>query len=403
MIEIDEFYEISRGLEKHHSVFYALWDVGKIIFTETVPRAGVQFDLEGNALCFYFNPEYWKTLTLHQKEFVICHECLHIVLNHGARIRDSKEQERTNIAIDIVVNHMLLNKFGFDRTQLDNDYCWVDNIFPEGTPDNMHFEYYYNLLPSIPCKYMTVDSHDGLANSDWRELGEQINNKLSPSEKEFLKDIVDKHFEKNPAGKNAGNWWTFVNIDKVKPKKKWETIIKQWSKKYLKNDHKDMEQWAVLNRRFVFLKSDMFIPSEMEIEHETYYSNKIDVHFYMDTSGSCRGHSQRFFNAAKSLPKERFDVKVRCFDTQVYDVDTDIGKLYGYGGTSFQVIEQSILNNMQLNKSEYPESVFVVTDGMGDHVQPKYPERWHFFLTYDYKRYIPKESLKNTYDLKDFE
>ena len=51
---------------------------------------------------------------------------------------------------------------------------------------------------------------------------------------------------------------------------------------------------------------------------------------------------------------------------------------------------------------KYPGAVFVITDGFGNEVRPKHPERWHWFLTErNMKTFIPEKSA--VHSLKDFD
>ncbi len=203
-LSIDEFFEISRSLEDKHAIFYKLWEIGRPVFTRSpkVPTAEVRMDRDGNGISFLFNYDWWQKITPYTRKFIICHEMLHLILNHGIRIRDAKTGANTivNKALDVVVNHLLLKRFKFDRTFLqgpphpmtkDNtgpeQYCWVDTAFdPKNDPslkgkfppDNMSFEYYYNLLPKN-----SIDPH-------WKpKQGDVIYNK---STKQFGKVIVTK-------------------------------------------------------------------------------------------------------------------------------------------------------------------------------------------------------------------
>src|SRR5574343_1955448 len=81
----EEFLHISRDLEKFHAIFYRMWMMGKPNFTEESPTAFVRFDKNGDFLYFGINPKFWNELDFYNKLFVICHECLHVVLNHGMR------------------------------------------------------------------------------------------------------------------------------------------------------------------------------------------------------------------------------------------------------------------------------------------------------------------------------
>jgi hypothetical protein len=198
------------------------------------------------------------------------------------------------------------------------------------------------------------------------------------------------------AGNVAGNIWKLMSTKYVAPKRKWETVIKKWCTKQIKDSIKDVEQWTRTNRRFTFLDKELILPTEMEIDELENEKDKIQVCFFLDTSGSCMDLADRFWKAAKSLPENKFDIKLYCFDTRVYEVDIKKGKLYGFGGTSFSILESYV------KKAEnYPKAVFVITDGYGDTINPKYPQRWHWFLSTSHTSCV--NSNCNIYQLSNFE
>lgn len=422
----DEFLSLSLELEKHHGVFYHLWQMGHPQFTDKVSTAGVTFDKVGEVINFWINPEFWATQTPIQKQFVICHECGHIILNHGKRMQNNGNPDLTNQALDVVVNHSLVDRFGFDRKEVDptNKYCWLDTVFDpkDNIPPNKTFEFYFNKL-NIKAKQdgnngngdgqgspgdkkspggNILDDHEKLGDSDFGKVIEQLNEDLSDGEKDGLKAVIQKHFEpednKNKkAGTGTGGMWVFAKGEKVKKKKKWETVIKKWAMKFMKDDSE--EQWVRTNRRMLFFDGDLIIPTEADTEGMA--DDRIQVWFFQDTSGSCSGFVDRFFNAASSLPTDRFDVKMHCFDTQVFETTLESKKLYGFGGTSFKCIEDYIQSYCKKHNCNYPKAVFCITDGYGDIVKPQNPTVWYWFLSCDYKYCIPKES--KVFMLKDFE
>lgn len=459
-----EFFEISRILECHHTVFYAMWEMGKPIYSQGVERSAVKFDNRGENVRFYVNPHFWTSLSSYEKSFIIAHECLHIILNHGGRTVDSDDEMVASVAMDLVVNHMLERDFGFVRNRLSfaEEIFWVETTFPPelNVPTNEIFEFYFNLIKEMLGKnemeinQSLVDDHSqmsaggmGSGEGDPQEGGkeggdgdeqnedaegdgnkpddngmshpfdcgplpdwlqEEINNELSVSEAKSLNEAI-KNFQELgdstagglQAGKMAGSFQYFVPKQNVKTKRKWETVIKEWSRKFNKQDFDSMEQWSVRNRRLNCLGSDLMLPSE--IDREVDIEGKIEVLFFQDTSGSCSGYIDRFFKAAESLPKDRFDVRLFCFDTQTYETNFKTRKLYGFGGTSFSIIEQRIQSEISKGTIKgYPKAVFVITDGYGDHVHPQIPKNWYWFLTPQSGTYcIPKEC--NIYKLSDYE
>ena len=442
----EEWLEICRELEARHSIFYKCWELGRPYFVEGIGTARVQFDPSGDFLAFEFDPKFWRETTFYDKLFVISHECLHIILNHGVRTRDAKDRQKANIALDLVVNHALVNSFSFNRSKLSMDtLCWVDTIFPDATvSDTESFEYYYNLMPeSISLKdllCMLADDHSGFsgqgsgASKDKKQgdgkdksdeggkaaeglseeeldkarerLMDKLGEGLSDEEIQSLENFFDKHFSdsdphvgRSPVGTGS---WVMANIRKAPKKKKWETIITKWSMKYMKYDYDEEEQWAKMNRRITLLPRDLIIPSEVDVDHLE--EDRLPVFFFLDTSGSCWGFKDRFFKAALSLPPERFDLRLFCFDTAVQETTLESGKIYGGGGTAFSVCEQHIQKLMKTEGIAYPEAVFMITDGYGDQLNPQHPERWKFFMTYkggNNLYCLPKQG--QVYYLQDFE
>ena len=204
------------------------------------------------------------------KLFTICHEALHIVLNHGIRTRDSRKTngQAANVALDVVVNHTLVKNFGFNREDIEDwsEFCWVDTVFKDKNPtppDNEMFEYYYNLFEKTYGKNGMgesgpglVDDHDSMkeGSENWNKVIDNLNSGMTEEEKESLKSTVEKHFQGEPeqknktedkkAGSGTGGQWTFAGTSHVQKKAKWETIIKKWSKKYINDKEKDQEQWT---------------------------------------------------------------------------------------------------------------------------------------------------------------
>lgn len=412
--DTDEFFSLSRDLEKYHSIFDRLWAFGTPVFSKDIKIAAVYFDSIGNSLDFKINPDFWALQNNIQKQFIIAHECLHVILYHGFRIikLNSSQRDIANIALDLVVNHSLVNRFGFKRSDIDpnNIYCWVDNVFKDPVPDNKYYEYYYNLLEKLEPPLdgggedgtgpSLVDDHESLDSFNCPDFENKMKELFSDSSTEQIFDFIqdqtkDLESTAQEAGCSPGNLCKYASAGFVKPKKKWETVIKKWASKYLKDI--DEEQWARRNRRLEFMSNDFMIPSTQEVEE--YEKDRIKVFFFQDTSGSCSGFIDRFFNAAKSLPPDRFDVKMHCFDTRVFETTLESRKLYGFGGTSFSCIERYLQDYIKKNNEKYP-TVFVITDGYGDTINPQFPKKWHWFIDGSFYL-IPKES--NKYNLKDFE
>lgn len=391
-LSAEEYLALSVALEKHHSVFQKLWYLGRPIFSHTTPRASVLFNAAGENLDFIINHKFWISKTLNQKAFTVAHECLHVILNHGLRIKNCANKRLAGLAMDVVANHLLIDRFGFSRLEIDpeNELCWIDTVFPDqpNLPIDKSFEYYYNLLENSKIIPTTEHQHEEI--QDFSDLISKLDKELPLENKSGLETLINYH-----GGSESAKLWTIVNLPKIKTKRKWETVITRWAKKQLKEAQE--EQWALPSRRLTLISDELLVPSEFEIE--TFEKDKVEVWAFQDTSGSCAHFKTRFFKAFKSLPQDRFDLKMHCFDTRVYEASLSEGKLYGFGGTSFRCIDEYIKSNLKLNQ-RHP-FIWILTDGYGDTVSPSRPEKWYWFLSHDYKNYIPNKS--NIFMLKDFE
>lgn len=403
----DEFIQISQKLQQYYSVFYALWENGKIVFDNNIKTASVAEDYDGDGISFLFNKQFWDSLDEYNRLFVICHEMLHIVLFHCRRMRELNH-EIANIAVDIVTNHMLVSIYGFDREKIQNweQYCWVDTVFKDNPPSpNYNFEYYYLILSNQDISELSsvsgVDEHNYSFDVP-RYMREHIN-EFSDDIISQIQDIADNEPYNNTGCVNKGNTpegiWKDIVIKNKKKKQKWETIINKFAAKIYMNSDLYETQWAYVNRRFTNIPADIILP------YDYYYDGKdrrIDLWFFIDASGSCSIHNDRFFNVVRSVPYEKFKTRLFSFDTEVYELDITKPRIRGGGGTSFSCIEKYIQKEIEFKKVKYPSAVFLITDGYGDMLNAQYPYRWCILLTPngDTKCFSKKSHI---YKLSDFE
>lgn len=426
----EDFDNIFWDLERFHSIFYQIVSMGYPTLTTALPTAAVAFNEKGKQIEFLFNPDFWNSLDEYNRSFVICHECLHVILNHGVRLKKLYPQI-ANQAADIVINHMLVDKFGFDREKILNwqNFCWIDTIFKdnhETIDKHRSFEYYYQKITNDPNaeQKMTMDMHDFLeefSEEIMKELGEKVADEMYPDD---VKDAIgkmehewkdSKDAEKSkegkmvePSGDKHGEPGEPPIPGECKKKlsakkkilKKWEQVVKRWTKRALKDV--DKEQWVRRARRFTTINKDLLIPSEAS--EEAYAKDKIDVLFFMDASGSCWDYQDRFFAAAKSLNPAVFTAHLLARSTEVREMKENTS--HGGGSDDFRCMENYILKQIKEGKlKKYPSLVFHVTDGYdcsGVMMTCKYPKRWHWFITPNgTHRWIPKECY--IHDLKDFE
>lgn len=427
MITFEDRLEIAKVLENSNSLFRQFWDIGTPTLTKSTQltkTACVAFDLKGNNIAFLWNEDFWNSLDVYTRAFIAGHEMLHVLLSHGRRMLLRKDDEKSNGALDIVVNHLLVDGFGFDREKLCIDwtkYYWVDTVFKDDVipPTNKSYEHYYNLMNSPENRSdggkgkELMDGHgvefndeDGICPNAQSKICEELSEFLTVDDfDDTVKDVIKEHGEQEldpRAGTGIGAWIDFNPSPPKKTIKKWEKILKP-TRKRLVYDYNDCNSWIRENKRLApFLEEDTDIFLETEVEMESYYYEKkaVEIWFFLDYSSSCVEYYDRFYNAVTTLNQNKFDVKKYTFDTKAVEL-TNPNKIYGGGGTKFQCIEDKILEDISKG-SEYPESVFIITDGYGGKVKTRHPERWHWFMTdRSTDKHIPQEST--TYKLKDFE
>ena len=400
----DEWSRLARRLESHHSIFYKMWSSGTPVFTEDINTAAVEFDRVGNCLRLCFNPSFWGSLSEEGKLFAIGHEMLHVILNHGKRCKGIPSERRVagNICMDVVVNHLLVNGFGFDKDAADasvraalgsdevSPLCWVGNVFDGlNLPDDECFEFYYSqYLKSfgdgnsiIACRPNSgcLDDHSSLPQDDMDSLMQGVASGLSRDELHTVFGIIKKHKPGGFAGTAFGSWALVSEQNTSRKKRSWESVIKKWERATISEDYGFGEQWTRRGRRHASLSKNIFLPCDVEAMQMVREDNSVEVLFFLDTSGSCWDLRERFLCAARSLNRRRFDAKIFCFDTAVAEITSQRGRVYGGGGTSFRAVAQKVKEQVH-GRSKHPH-VFILTDGYGDEVSLERPERWHWFIT----------------------
>lgn len=422
MISIDEKIEIAKHLDNSHSLFRKFWDLGDPTFTDKIPTAAVGFNDQGELIEYLFNEEFWNKLPTYDRAFVIAHEMLHILLEHGKRIVDKNaNRDIANKAMDICVNGLLVDNFGFDRSKLvieqviGSPLCWYDTFFKDSkiVKKNREAEYYYNMLMKLEKsgKYQmpnasTVDSH--LAGNEASKVLKNVisNVKESIEGDKKICDIItgfsenkdNKELQKiisdaKLAGFGSGQWLAVMER-KVSFSKKWNNLIKRKDVVCPVYDIVDMETFLKKSKRLQYaMPDDICLPSESMMEEIVIDKDKIQVFMFLDISGSCLAFKDDFYEAYKTIDRRRFAVRIFSFDTSVEELDSKKAQVYGSGGTNFGIIEQCVQKIKKEEKLDKYPHVFVLTDGWGTKVNPQIPENWCWFMTKVHStEYIPKKS-----------
>ena len=440
-----EKIEFLTFFSEKEALFQTLVSMGKIILTDgPYPTAWVTFDKEGQYLNFYFNEVFWNKLTFYERAFIIGHECLHVLLYHGIRINSAEQKDVANIAADLVVNHLLLSKFGFNRAELPiaSSACLRDTVFSkkEKLPAESEatYEKYYDCLlkhiESIKEACASIDEHnpenesgagstaveDSKTDDKQKEEEQEMNSEISSGEmtedditdlitkslgeselkdiKEFVKKIESDLPAENTYGPNpfsahttdASKWKTKQNLS-------WKKIFLKVARNAMKISEKENFQWIRKSRRNNLLPENLFLPHSIDIEELK--QDKLSVQLYIDFSGSCRNLQKDFWLAYDSIPKKLFSIDLYTYSDVIHPVDKKTKQMQGtWGNAPFQIIENNIKSQIKQNKlKKYPDCVVVFTDGHADGVKPEKPENWIWILPKNGSTtsYLPKESKKH--------
>lgn len=384
---LEEYRQISHVLDQHHALFYKMWEYGVPEFTNdsNFPTAAMLFDPKSRMpFKFRFNEDFWQSIDLYTRSFVVAHECLHALLNHPVRSEHMDDGDgNINIAMDISVNHMLVNFFGFDRDKImgAENYCWTDTVFPDKLiSDQYTFEQYYAMLAEeglsgTSGSVGTVDDHSGMNKTDVSDILDAMKNASYEEKSDFL-DVANT-VDPNSTGRRP----LAPPAPVIKPSMAWTKLVKNWKRKALAPPD-ESEQWTSISRRFHLLPDDIVMPAYTEYGDPEFCLAKLKTWLFLDCSGSCNDLYTTFFLASDTIPKKRFKVELFAFSTQVVPLRDreSFVEQHLFGGTSFHAIDRYVQS--RINSGDVPDIILVFTDGEAKHPTAYVmPEKWHWFIS----------------------
>lgn len=417
-------YDYARDLSHHHIIFYKIMELGNPIFDETIKTACIVYQPDTGRMVFALNKEFFESLNKTSKLFMLCHEALHILYEHPFRAVDKElNADIANIAQDIVINELLLKEYGFLKEKLNFNFsiCLVDTVFNENQivsnniAKDMTFMEYYKILE----KEMQDDQDlSDKIKSGFYELDKHNNNLTSVDGKkgtirdmpiELVDDLIETATltltkkEQKDFLKDFGQCRTYIGFGESyfvkeipqQQQKVWQDLVKSKIKSLMNKGSKLQDSFRVENRKFGMLAKGFVIPGEDDL---TFYKpEKYNLYFFMDISGSCFDYKDEFFNIVRTVPEKFFNIRLFSFDTRVVELDIKSPKVYGGGGTRFDIIESKIQETLKEGDkryTKYPDLVMVLSDGDGNKVSPERPKNWTWLLTQNDLRYIDIASSK---------
>jgi len=317
---------------------------------------------------FFYNTEFVKKLSTKKLEFLFAHEIGHCVFDHFGRA-GSRNRQLCNISQDYAINQILADeKIGevIDEVPicLDSQYrglAWeeiYDKLYEKA--EKISMEELLEQLGEQLDDHINEDgnqSKDGKENKDGKGVKRPT---ISKEEKQKIKDEIKEAMIQAASAAGAGKTPAAIQRlikDLTEPKMNWREILRMNIQSIIKNDYSftrpSRKGWGT-GAILPGLKND-----------ET-----IDVAIAVDMSGSIgMDDAKVFFSEIKGIMEqyEDFNVKVWCFDTEVYNYaefsQDNVDELLDYepkggGGTDFDV-------NWTFMKEEgiEPKKFVMFTDG----------------------------------------
>lgn len=345
----------------------------------------------------YYNRKFFNDLDIDEMQFVLCHEVLHVALDHFGR-RTHRDPSWWNMANDYVINGMLVqDKIGkmptkkVDVKDEDGNANQRVGLYDEKYVGWTSEAVYDDLEKRKVKKQMTLDVHLELGKDAKPGGGKGKGPGIELSE-EDLKQIRDEFKNKvlqaaqAAAGKMPASLQRLVDM-LVEPKISWRDLLQQNIQSCITDDF----TWMRPNRKHMY--GGIFLPTLDKDE-------TIDIAIAIDMSGSISDKmASDFLGEVYGIMQQYndFTISILCFDTQVYNFQTftkdTADDLLSYeckggGGTDFDAFWSYWKeNNIEPKKAVvftdgfpfgswgpegYADTLWVITEGAKTRVKPPF-------------------------------
>jgi len=263
----------------------------------------------------YFNPDFLLSLPSSQQDGLLLHEVLHAALSHVLR-RGVRDQERWNIAADIVVNGIIVQQGYFE--------------LPEGgirdhNLEHLSVEEIYELLPQQQHQYCLsiLDLLDG-AEEKYDSLWQAKKAELESHWRNAMQQATTIARTTNQGKLPVGMAREIASLDSAQLN--WRSYL--W--RYLVRTPTDYTEF---DRRFI--GRGLYL--------ETLQGESVKVYIAIDTSGSINPQQLKMFlsevngilNSYPHLECELYYVDTDIYGPDQLNFDSNIPQPKGGGGTSF--------------------------------------------------------------------
>lgn len=339
-----------------------------------------------------FSPTFLEELSDKELDFVMMHEILHVVLQHCLRGED-KDNERYNIAADIVINSTIMHENDDKASSITlSKYGESMHIAPDGKEGYLYTaEEVYEMLQS-----KQKDSDSG--NEKSKKAGNVGSKKGRAGKVQQSRKIMDKPVAKR--WDDHSQWGKFEEDSKlrdvwvknfaecceainVRDKSNNRGTLPMFAQRMLEKLKEPQTDWRTILNDFIqeeicdysfsppdrrFQDSPFFLPDFNEMGKN---DNVSDILFFIDTSGSISDDDMTTAFSEIKGAIDQYDGKLKgwlgFFDAAIIEPkpfssfeEFIVIKPAGGGGTDFQIIFEYVDQHM---KEKEPNCIIILTDG----------------------------------------
>ena len=339
-----------------------------------------------------FSPTFLEELSDKELDFVMMHEILHVVLQHCLRGED-KDNERYNIAADIVINSTIMHENNDKASSITlSKYGESMHIAPDGKEGYLYTaEEVYEMLQS-----KQKDSDSG--NEKSKKAGNVASKngraeKVQQSRKNMDKPVAKRWDDHSQWGKFeedsrlrdvwVKNFAECCEAINVRDKSNNRGTLPMFAQRMLEKLKKPQTDWRTILNDFIqeeicdysfsppdrrFQDSPFFLPDFNEMGKN---DNVSDILFFIDTSGSISDNDMTTAFSEIKGAIDQYDGKLKgwlgFFDAAIIEPkpfssfeEFIVIKPAGGGGTDFQIIFEYVDQHM---KGKEPNCIIILTDG----------------------------------------
>lgn len=347
----------------------------------------------------YYNRDFFEDLDVDEIQFILCHEVLHVALDHFGR-RHHRDPSWWNMANDYVINGMLISdKIGkmptkkvVDTNEKGENGSKAQRV---GLYDERYLGWtseavYDDLEKRKVKKELTIDVHIEMGDdADSKNNKNKIPINISSEELKKIKEEMKNKILQSAqaaAGKLPASLKRLID-DIVEPKVNWRELLQQNIQSCITDDF----TWMRPNRKHMY--GGIFLP--VLDKDET-----IDIAVAIDMSGSISDTMAKdFLSEVYGIMNlyNDFTISIVCFDTRAYNFKTftkdtaDDLLTYeckGGGGTDFNAFwDYWIENQIEPKKAviftdgfpfgewgppNYADTLWIITEGAKTRVKPPF-------------------------------